>query len=156
MGWCKRMQNIRDFVNKSPWVGWIVAGLILVVAAFLFFRRPSGESPYSPERMREKVSIKFTDTGDIIEMTRGDLDRMLRRRGESVDASQGINNPKTNLPTGFLYDKDEWDAMVARINTEKKDIQNQTGLNVAPAPRRDVPKMPEPPAEKPADSGAPK
>lgn len=140
------MQNIRDFVNKSPWVGWIVAGLILVVAAFMFFKRPSNESPYSPERMREKVTIKFTDTGDELEMTRGDLDRMLRRRGEVIDGGQGIINPKTNQPTGFLYDKSEWDAMIVRINEEKKDIQTRSGMTVAPAPRRDLPKLPEQPA----------
>jgi hypothetical protein len=140
------MQNIREFVNKSPWVGWIVAGLILLVAVWLYFRPSSNESPYSPERMREMVSIKFTDTGDVIEMTRGDLDRMLRRRGETVDAGQGVVNPKTNLPTGFLYDKSEWDAMVARINAEKKEIKETTGMDVAPAPRSDLPRLPENPA----------
>jgi len=147
------MGNIRDFVNKSPWIGWIFAGLILIVAVYLFFRTPSNESPYSPERMREMVSIKFTDTGEVIQMSRGDLDRTLRRRGEKVDAAQGIINPKTNQPTGFLYNKDEWDKMIARINTEKDEIKKSTSMNVAPVARTDIPKMPDQP--KPADTTTP-
>lgn len=143
------MEKVRDFVNRSPWVGWCVAGLTLAVAIYLYIRTPSNESPYSPERMRQTVSIKFTDTGDVVEMQRGDLDRLLRRRGEQVDGSVGIVNPKTNLATGFLYDKGEWDRMIARINEEKAQVKTTTGMNIAPAVRRDIPKVAQP-AEAPS------
>jgi len=135
------LNKFRDFVNKSPWIGWCVAAAILAVAVYLYIRTPANESPYSPERMREDVSIKFTDTGDVVEMSRGELDRMLRRRGEKIDGSVGILNPKTNQPTGFLYDKEEWDVMIARINQEKSEIKSSSGMSVAPSPRRDLPKV---------------
>lgn len=134
------MQRIRDLVNKSPWAGWVVAALVLGVAVWMFVRGGRTDDPYDPERMQELVHIRFSDTNDEITMPRGQLDKMLRRRGETVNAAEGIINPKTGAPTGFPYNKEDWDGMIARINAEKEQIRKTAGKNVAPAPRKEASK----------------
>ncbi len=128
--------RLRELLNKSPWLGWAVAVALGGVAVFLYTHRSSSESPYSPDRMREMVTIRFTDTDDEISMSRGQMDKELRRRGEKLDPTQGIINPKTGKPTGFLFNKSEWEEMIARINAEKEEVRKAQGSKyVAPAPR---------------------
>jgi hypothetical protein len=143
------IDRVRQMLNK-PWVGWAMFALLLGAAVFYFLRGGRGTDPYTPERMQETVTIRFTDTNDEIEMTRGQLDKELRRRGDTLDPTQGIINPKTGAPTGFLFNKSEWETMVARINAEKAEIRSTTGKSIAPAPRPAAPADPKlltPPGE---------
>ena len=128
--------TIREFLNKAPWAGWAVAGALLLASAFLFFRGQRGTDPYSPERMQEMVTIRFTDTGEEVTMPRGAMDKQLRYQGEKLDPSKGIINPKTGQPTGFLFDKEEWEEMVARINAEKEQFRNRSALSKSKTPEK--------------------
>ncbi len=115
------LDGLREQLNKRPALGWGVAGVLLVVmGAVMWWRLSGGGDPYAPERMTEEVTIKFTDTGDEITMPRGRMEQELRYRTGQIDPSQGIINPKTNQPTGFLFSKSDWDKTVERLNEEKK------------------------------------
>src|SRR5207253_662796 len=96
------LTRFREFMNKSPWMGWALAALLLCVSVVFFIRaRGPGSDPYSPERMRQMVTIRFTDTDEEVTMPRGTVDKDLRRQGDHLDPSKGIVNPKTGKPTGF-------------------------------------------------------
>jgi len=112
------MPNVREMMNKSPWLGWAVAGVFLAAAAVMFFRSQNPSDPYDPRRTTELVTIKFTDTNDEITMPRGRMEKLLRGTGVNLDPSKGITNPKTGQPTGFLYSKSEWESTVKRLNEE--------------------------------------
>jgi hypothetical protein len=127
------LSRFREFVNKSPWLGWILAAVLLAVSVVFFMRGQRGTDPYSPGRMQETVTIRFTDTNDEMTMTRGQMDRDLRKSGPKLDPSVGIINPKTGKPTGFLFNKSEWDEMITRINREKEEIRQTGGKISAPA-----------------------
>lgn len=116
------MDRIRDFMNRSPWLGWVFAAVMLGVSVLLYMRMSGSGDTYSPERMTEDVTIRFSDTGDEITMPRGRFEKELRMRGGAIDPSKGIINPKTNEPTGFLFNKAEWDETVARLNTERESV----------------------------------
>jgi len=133
------MDFIRNFLNKNPWLGWALFAVLLAFSAFVFFKGGRGSDPYSPERMTEEVTIRFTDTNDEVKMTRGKMDKELRRRGDKVDPSQGIVNPKTGQPTGFLFDKEDWEEMVARINKERDEVQAGAAKTVKTLPRSERP-----------------
>lgn len=143
------MINIREQMEKKPWLGWSVAGVLLLVAVFIYIRRSSNDDPYSPERMTEMVTIKFTDTGDEIEIPRGRLDKELRGRGGALDPSQGVINPKTGAATGFPFNKREWEDWIKRVNEDKvaAAAANTEGKN--PADRTKVVR-PDPGATPPA------
>ena len=127
--------GVRDLINKKPWMGWTLAGVLFALMVFMFIRSGKSESPYSPERMTEMVTIRFSDTGDEMTMPRGRVDKMLRERGNKLDANEGITNPKTGKPTGFIFNKKEWDEMIARINSEKEAAKTNSGKVVGVAPR---------------------
>jgi hypothetical protein len=127
--------RVREFLNKSPRVGWILALVLLCVSVFFFIRsRSTAAGPYSPDRMKEMVTIRFTDTDDEITMPRGRVDKELRLQGDHLDPSKGILNPKTGKPTGFLFDKKEWDEMIARINKEKQDAKGRSASAIFSPP----------------------
>ena len=116
--------NIRESINSKPWLGWAVAGVVLVLAAWLMFSRlGAGSDTYDPKRMQQTVTIKFTDTGETIEMPRGRLIKMLADQGGKIDPTKGIINPATKQPTGFLYDKAEWDELVKNINEDRAQAE---------------------------------
>jgi hypothetical protein len=110
----------RAILEKKPWIGWAVAGVFLVLAVWIYMRRTTSSDPYSPERMTEMVTIKFTDTGDEVDMPRGRLDKELRQSGGKLDPTKGVVNPKTGQPTGFPFNKAEWNEWITRINTERE------------------------------------
>src|SRR2546423_986391 len=128
--------GFRSFLNKSPWAGWALAGVLLCVAVFFYIRsRSAGADPYSPARMQEMVTIHYTDTDEEETIPRGRLDKELRQQGDHLDPSKGIINKKTGKPTGFLIAKQDWDEMIARINTEKEEAKKHPGGGVfSPAP----------------------
>ncbi len=126
-------QNLREFMNKKPWVGWLVAVVFLGASVFFFIRSRSSQDPYSPNRMTEMLTVHFTDTDEEITIPRGRLDKELRAQNNPLDPSKGITNPKTGKPTGFLVDKEEWDAWVARINKEKAEAKQHPSGAFGPA-----------------------
>lgn len=117
------MNWIREQLSRNPWLGWIVAAIALSISVYLLVRGGVGGSPYSPERMQEMVTVKFTDTGDEIQMLRGELDRELRSREEGLDPSKGLRNPKTGQLTGFPYDKEDWEGMFRRISKQRDAVR---------------------------------
>lgn len=114
------MPNIRSMLKDSPWLGWVVAALCLALAAYVTFRQFRPADLMSPERMKDELTIRYADTGEVVTIPRGRLDKMLRTQGGLLDPSVGLINPKTNQPTGFLFNKDEWDGLITRINADKK------------------------------------
>jgi len=128
------LEKLREAVNRRPALGWAIAGvLLLVMGALLYFRLGGGGDPYAPERMTEEVTIKFTDTDDEITMPRGRMEQELRYRVGQLDPTRGIINPKTNQPTGFLFNKGEWDETVKRLNIEKEQASQRSSGARGPA-----------------------
>jgi hypothetical protein len=135
---------VRDLLNKYPWLGWVIAGLLLGLSVWLYFARSRGSGDYDPESMKEMLTVRYTDTDEVEKIPRGRLDQMLRRSGDSLDPTKGIINPKTGKPTGFLVDEDEWTTMIERINREKDALRQAAGgRNVKIAPRNETPPTPE-------------
>jgi hypothetical protein len=129
------LAGVREFLNKKPWIGWVLAIVFLGVSTYFFYRsRSSGVDPYSPSRMTEMVTIRFTDTEDEITIPRGRLDKELRQQADHLDPSKGYINPKTGKPTGFLFNKPEWDEMIARINKEREEAKAHPGSAFSSAP----------------------
>lgn len=117
------MNQIRKLL-QSPVVGWSVATVAILVAGYLLIRSLMATSPYDPARMTQDVVIRFTDTGEEITMSRGRFERELRGLGKSLTVNEGIVNPKTGKPTGFLVAADEWKETVERLNQERADVQS--------------------------------
>ncbi len=145
------LANAREFMNKSPWMGWALAGLLLAFSAFWLMRGQRSSDPYDPERMKDSVVIKFSDTGEEITMTRGELDRQMRRSGDKLDMTQGVINPATGKATGFPFNKSEWEEMITRINAEKQEFKKSSG-NRSVVARKELPPTP-PPAPQPPTGG---
>lgn len=135
---------MRDVLNKYPWLGWVIALLLLGLSIWLYVARTRGAGDYDPDRMKDMLTIRYTDTDEVEKIPRGRLDQMLRRSGDSLDPTKGIINPKTGKPTGFLVDEDEWTTMIERINREKDAVREASGgKNVKVAPRKETPLTPE-------------
>lgn len=133
------LHHARKSIVKKPWVGWAVAAGCLGLAAYFHFGRGSGADLYTPESMTEMVTIKFTDTGEEMEIPRGRLDKMLRERGSKLDPTQGVTNPKTGQPTGFPFNKNEWEKWIARINKDKEEAgQLKLPAGKQPVQRRET------------------
>jgi len=144
------MPNLRSMLKDSPWLGWVVAALCLAVAGYMTFRQFRPADLNSPERMKDVLTIKYADTGEVVEIPRGRLDKMLRTQGGLLDPNVGLINPKTNQPTGFLFDKDDWNTMVERINADKKAMGIKDTAKPIAGPSAEPPKadVPTPPAPK--------
>ncbi len=113
--------SIREEINRRPWLGWAVAGVLVVLGVVAFIFRTSGGTgdAYDGSRMTQMVTIKYTDTGDTEEVHRGRLiKRMLDENKGKIDPNKGLINPKTQQPTGFFYDKAEWEALVKQLNDD--------------------------------------
>lgn len=144
------LDSLRGAMAKYPWIGWIVALLILAVAVWIYMRRSGASDTYSVESMTEMVTIKYTDTGEEVQMPRGRFEILLRDRQGLIDKTTGVINPATGAATGFLYNKSEWERTVDRLNNEK--------INAAKATGGPMPVMPEKPKEEvaPAEGEAKK
>lgn len=121
------MNRFRELIANSPWIGWAVAGVIFLVAVGLYFARSDAGGPYDPKRLAEKVSIRFADTGEVIDMRRADIELELRHRAGRLDAGAGVVNPKTGQPTGFPYSKSDWERTIERLNHEKEVAVKKRG-----------------------------
>jgi hypothetical protein len=119
--------NIRELLNKNPMVGWALAGVLFLAAVGYALFRPTTGS----ETLTDKVTVLFTDTGEEIEMRRGQLEMQLLERPGQVDGSKGIMNPKTNQPTGVIVDKNDWARTVEKLNAMKKAAAALSGAGGA-------------------------
>ena len=126
------MANLRELLNKKPWLGWSVAGAAMCVAVYFAWRSNNVKGEYTTERMTQTLTIRFTDTGDTMEIARGRLMRDLMLAGGHIDPSKGIINPKTNQPTGFPFDKADWETMVAQINRDSAKTKGRTAATGSP------------------------
>lgn len=126
--------NLREFLNARPWIGWAFSGVLLVVCAYILYARmnPAGDE-YSGDRMMQMVTIKYTDTGKEEQMPRGRLIKMLLDQGGAIDMTKGIINPETKAPTGFIYDKAEWEALVKQLNADREEAQKAKPVAGKPA-----------------------
>ncbi len=116
------MENVRALIKQKPWIGWAVAGVLLVVAVYLaFFRSAGGGDDFSPEKMQSMVTIRFSDTDTTEELPWGRVMKELSGRPGKLDGTVGINNPATGKPTGFIFNQAEWDRIVGQINKDKED-----------------------------------
>jgi hypothetical protein len=142
------IDRARDYMKANPWIGWALFFALLVVGVALYFLRGRSAGVYSPESMREMLTIRYTDTDEVEKIPRGRLDKMLRGTGDTLDPAKGIINPKTGKPTGFLVDEDEWSAMIQRINAEKAAARaTNASAKSAPRPQQPLPVDPAKPAE---------
>jgi hypothetical protein len=125
------MSSLREKMQEKPWIGWVVASVLLVVAVALFFRGSFAEKgAYNPERMREFVTIRYSDTGDEEKLRRGAFEKRLRSESSGLlDLSKGLLNPKTQQATGFLVDTEGWSETVNRINAERKRLGTEAAEN---------------------------
>lgn len=127
---------LREALNARPWMGWAVAGAFLVIALVVAMRGfTAAPDAYSPERMSEIVTIRFTDTGDTMDIPRGRLIKLLAEQRKTLDVNQGLINPKTNQPTGFPFDKDDWAQLIARINEDQAEGAGSRGTRSSPPSR---------------------
>lgn len=112
------MQGIREQLQR-PAVGWVVAGAALLFACFTLYRYGfAADGPYDPRRLQQEIVIHFADTNEDVKMPRGQFEAMLRQRGRTLKADEGITNPATGKPTGFLVAKHDWEETVRRIKNE--------------------------------------
>lgn len=136
------MTGIRERLNNAPWAGWTLAGVLLCVAVYVYFSRSSSAVAYDPDQMKQEVTVKFADTGEEVVMPRGKFERQLREANRgTLDPTRGLINPKTQAPTGFLFNKAEWDATIARINKERKEAGTDSDTS-AVGGRTDAPVAP--------------
>ncbi len=141
------MNWLREFLAKSPMIGWALALVFMAVAGWMIVSGlGGGGGKYTPERMQETVTIKFSDTGDTIEMYRGDLEKLVRQRSEGLDKGKGIVNPKTGQPTGFPYSPDDWDGMIDRIAEQRAEMRKGQHPSAARSSAPSAPQAPSAPA----------
>ncbi len=126
------MDTIREWLRRKPWLGWVVAGLLLAASVY-FYMRGGANDPYSQKRLTSMVTIKYTDTGDEVEIPWGRIEKELRLREGKADSSQGLINPKTGAATGFPFNKRDWQETCDRINREADEIaaRGRTGAAAA-------------------------
>ena len=133
------LDTVRDFVNKRPWLGWAVAG-VMFIGSYVLYRQLSGKNDtYSVDRMSETVTLKCVETGEEWQMSRGQMELELRDRPGMVDPAAGLRNPKTGKYTGFPFSKGEWEETIARLNKERQEVIDKrrgTGAPVSKPPAK--------------------
>ena len=106
--------------QRSPAAAWALVVALLGVGAYIAARPFLSAS--SQESLGADVVIRFEDTGDEMRIQRGRFERMMLEQGVEapLDPSKGINNPKTNKPTGFPVDREYWNGLVNAVNEAMK------------------------------------
>lgn len=113
--------GLREAINDRPWLGWIVAGVAIVIGVFAVLRGLRDGAPDSVARRSEMVTIRCTETGTEWDMNRGEFERLLMTMPGEIDPSAGIPSPHAEgRLTGILVDKSDWTEAVERINGLKK------------------------------------
>ena len=117
--------DIREFLQSKPWLGWVLSGVFLIAAAWMFVGNMGSNAPDSRERRSEMVTIRCTETGNEWEMNRGRFERLLLTQHGMIDPKQGIPSEfAEGRLTGVLVDKSDWEETVERINTMKRAYQD--------------------------------
>lgn len=127
------MNQIRDLL-RNPATGWTIALIAVACAVWMLIRSFTASAPYDPARTTQEVTIRFTDTGDEVKMSRGRFEKELRGGGRELKLEEGIINPKTGKPTGFLVAADEWKETVERLNLERSEAQAASPWGAASTP----------------------
>ncbi|QOJ00680.1 MAG: hypothetical protein HRU70_09320 [Phycisphaeraceae bacterium] len=108
--------SIRETINKSPWMGWAVAGVLLALSVGLVLFRSGGGGG----ELTDTVTILFTDTNEEIKMKRGRLEMQLLEVPGELDPAKGIVNPATGEATGVIIDKNDWRTTIEKLNAMKR------------------------------------
>jgi hypothetical protein len=106
--------GMRDLLNKSPLLGWIVAAAVAVLAVVMFVRGMGGGET---AELTEEVTIRCSETGKEWKMVRGAMERELMLRPFPIKPDEGMINPDTGKPTGFPVD--DWKLTVERVNSSR-------------------------------------
>ncbi|MBX3389500.1 MAG: hypothetical protein KF691_08605 [Phycisphaeraceae bacterium] len=133
------MNAIRNIL-KNPVVGWSLAGIAIIFAAWTFIRSLTARSPYDPARMTENVTIRYMDTGEEVQMPRGRFEKELRSVGRALKPDEGVINPKTGKPTGVLVAAAEWKETVERLNAERQMVKENSPFGPASNAAASTPK----------------
>ncbi len=125
------MNRLREFMQKSPMMGWAMAALLMLFAAFMLYTRlnPKDET----RQLTEMVTIRCSETGETWKVQRGIMEKELWLRPYPVDPNQGIVNPKTGKPTGFPVDA--WKETVEQINAQRGEGNAKPAPAAPPAPK---------------------
>jgi len=122
--------GIRQTLDEKPWIGALVVVLLIGAAvAFYIARRPGGGAE-SQSRLLENITIRCSETGQEWQMPRGKMVSGLRGASASarLDPNMGLVNPTTKKPTGFPVDRDEWNALIERLNKEREAYNKSRGI----------------------------
>jgi hypothetical protein len=121
--------SMREFLNKSPLLGWGVAAGVAVLAVVMFIRGLGGGET---SELTQEVTIRCKETGKEWKMPRGAMEKQLMLRPYPVNADEGLINPDTGKPTGFPVD--DWKRTVEQINASREPLA--TGGAGASAPQK--------------------
>jgi hypothetical protein len=124
--------GLRELVKSKPWVGWAVAGVLLLVAILVYVRPGGNRAAYTLEQLDQDVVIRDRDTGEEWTIKRGRLEAILWERAGTLDPSVGLPNPKTGTLTGFP--KSDWEETVERIDRDRREAARAYGRTSTPAP----------------------
>jgi len=120
--------NIREALQTRPWLGWTLAGALLLVAIFLLLRPPGAGNPYTFDRLTQDITIRDRESGEEWTIKRGRMEQILWDRGGKLDSNVGLPNPKTGTLTGFP--KSDWEATIERIKQDRQAAIDAYGGHV--------------------------
>lgn len=119
------MGKLREIFSNGS-IGWVVAGIAILLGLWVFVRSLTARDTYDLAKLSERVTIRYSDTGDEESMTRGELEEKIRQLGRTLKADEGLPNPKTGKPTGVLVATREWNETVQRLNAEREWAKSQS------------------------------
>lgn len=108
---------MRKSLAERPMLGWGVAAIMMLAAAFLVYRQVTGGET---RELGSMVTIRCTETGDTWQVPRGVMEKELYMRPFPINPDEGLINPKTGKRTGFPVD--DWKLTVERINLDRKGL----------------------------------
>jgi hypothetical protein len=114
------MSDKQSLFEKSPWLKVVLPLVVVlaIVAVWVQLRASSGDS-FAGSAMTKSMTVVYSDTGEKIEMMRGQLTKAIIDLGMPASKDRGLTNPKTHKPnTGFLADRAAWDKLIDEINAE--------------------------------------
>ncbi len=122
--------GLRQTLDEKPWIGGVVVALLIAAAVALYIVRRPGGGAESQARLLENITIRCSETGQEWEIPRGKMVSGLRGASANarLDPSIGLVNPTTKKPTGFPVDRDEWTALIERLNKEREAYNKSRGI----------------------------
>lgn len=119
--------SIRETLEEKPWIGWLVAGVLLLVG--LYFVVSGFRSQNPTEALAQSIVLRYEDTGDEQTVNRGQFESLLvqlANRGE-LRVDEGMTNPKTGKKTGFPVDRAYWNRIVPQILEARAARERERG-----------------------------